>query len=78
LARAKRSLLAIECKWSESDFHAGNLQAFRRSYPQGDNLVVANDVQRSFSRSYGGVSVKFVSLSELIAQVTRKQRRRTN
>jgi predicted AAA+ superfamily ATPase len=78
LARTKRSLLAIECKWSESDFDAGNLQAFRRSYPQGDNLVVANDVQRSFSRSYGGVSVKFVSLSELIAQVTRTQRRRTN
>jgi hypothetical protein len=40
--------LAIECKWSASDFDAGNLQAFRRPYPQGDNLVVSNDVERSF------------------------------
>ena len=78
LARSKQFSLAIECKWSASDFDAGNLQAFRRSYPQGDNLVVANDVQRSFTRSYAGLSVKFVSLSDLIAEVTRKQRSRSN
>jgi predicted AAA+ superfamily ATPase len=73
LARTKQSSLAIECKWSASDFDAGNLQAFRRPYPQGDNLVVANDVERSFTRSYGGLSVKFVNLSELIATVTRSK-----
>jgi len=76
LAHTKRSSLAIECKWSASDFDAGNLQAFRRAYPQGDNLVVANDVERSFTRSYGGLSVKFVSLSDLIAEVMRKPRAR--
>ncbi len=75
LAPTRQSSLAIECKWSASDFAPGNLQAFRRGYPHGDNLVVANDVERSFTRSYGGVSVRFVSLSELIAEVTRKQRR---
>lgn len=72
LARNKQSALAIECKWSASDFDAGNLQAFRRPYPQGDNLVVANDVERSFTRSYSGLSVRFVSLADLIAEVTRK------
>jgi predicted AAA+ superfamily ATPase len=76
LARAKQSALAIECKWTASDFDAGNLQAFRRPYPQGDNLVVANDVERSFTRSYSGLSVRFVSLSDLIAEVTRKERAR--
>ncbi len=76
LARTNKFTLAIECKWSESDFDAGNLQAFRRSYPRGDNLVVANDVQRSFTRSYGGLSVRFVGLAELIVTVTRKQRSR--
>jgi len=75
LAPTRQSSLAVECKWSASDFAPGNLQAFRRGYPHGDNLVVANDVERSFTRSYGGVSVRFVSLSELIAEVTRKQRR---
>ncbi len=70
----KNSSLAIECKWSASDFDAGNLQAFRRPYPQGDNLVVVNDIERSFTRSYGALSVRFVSLSDLIAEVTRKRR----
>jgi predicted AAA+ superfamily ATPase len=78
LARTKQSSLAIECKWSTSDFDAGNLQAFRRPYPQGENLVVANDLERSFTRSYGGLSVKFVSLSELIATVARRQGSRSN
>jgi len=79
LARTKQSSLAIECKWSASDFAAGNLQAFRRPYPKGDNLVVANDVERSFTRSYGGLSVKFVNLSELIATaMRRRQESRSN
>ena len=76
LAPSRQSSLAIECKWSASDFAPGNLQAFRRPYPHGDNLVVANDVERSFTQSYGGLSVRFVSLSELIAEVTSKRRPR--
>jgi predicted AAA+ superfamily ATPase len=72
LARRRRSPLAIECKWSASNFDPGNLQAFRRCYPHGENLVVANDVERSFSRSYGDLSVRFVSLSELIEDLTGK------
>ena len=71
LARTKQTALAIECKWSASDFDAGNLQAFRRSYRQGENLVVANDVERSFNRSYGDLSVRFVSLLALIAEATK-------
>ena len=74
LARTRQSPFAIECKWSASDFDAGNLQAFRKPYPQGDNLVVANDVERSFTRSYSGLSVRFVSLADLIAEVTKQRR----
>ena len=77
LAPGRRSSLAIECKWSASDFAPGNLQAFRRGYPHGDNLVVANDVDRSFTRSYGSISVRFVTLSGLITEVTRKRRPQT-
>jgi predicted AAA+ superfamily ATPase len=73
LAPGRQSALAIECKWAASDFAPGNLQAFRRRYPHGDNLVVANDVERSFTRSYDRLSVRFVSLSELVAEVTRKK-----
>lgn len=56
---------AIECKRSADQFEAVNLQAFRRQYPQGDNYVVASDVERSFVRTYGSLSVQFVGLSEL-------------
>jgi uncharacterized protein len=70
LATRKKPPLAIECKWSASEFDPMNLQAFRRRYARGDNFVVANDVDRSFSRSYGDLSVKFLSLSALVPEVT--------
>jgi len=69
LAYRRAAPVAIECKWSASEFDPSNLQAFRRRYPHGDNLVVANDVERSFTRSYGDLSVRFVGLSELIADL---------
>jgi predicted AAA+ superfamily ATPase len=69
LARRKNSPLAIECKWSAAEFDPTNLQAFRRSYTDGENFVVAHDVDRSFSRSYGDLSVKFINLSALVSKV---------
>jgi uncharacterized protein len=69
LARRKNPPLAIECKWSASELDPTNLQAFRRSYARGENFVVAHDVDRSFSRSYGGLSVKFLSLSALVSEL---------
>lgn len=69
LARRKKPPLAIECKWSASELDPTNLQAFRRSYARGENFVVAHDVDRSFSRSYGDLSVKFLSLSALVSEL---------
>lgn len=69
LARRKNPPLAIECKWSASELDPTNLQAFRRSYARGENFVVAHDVDRSFSRSYGDLSVKFLSLSALVSEL---------
>lgn len=58
--------VALECKWSADYFEPNNIQAFRRQYPEGDNLVVASDVDRSFERRFGQELVRFVSLSGLI------------
>jgi uncharacterized protein len=69
LAGRRKPALAIECKWSAAEFEPINLQAFRRRYPHGDNLVVANDVDRSFSRSYGDLRVKFVGLAALVSEL---------
>lgn len=54
--------LAMECKWSSGEFDDTNLQAFRRQYPAGENVVVAHDVDRSFTRNLGEIRVQFESL----------------
>jgi hypothetical protein len=66
LAQRQLAPTAIECKWSAADFDPASLLAFRRRYPRGDNLLVAHDVDRSFSRRFGEVPVKFVNLPSLL------------
>lgn len=60
---------AIECKWSASEFDATNIRAFRRVYDKGENLVVANDVKRKFTREYDGVKVRFMGLGNLLDEI---------
>lgn len=64
----KRSVppMAIECKWSASDFDPVNIKAFRRHNAKGENVVVANDVKRPYSHTYNGVKIKFIGLSDLM------------
>ncbi len=61
--------IAIECKFSQSEFDAKNIISFRRQYPDGENFVVASDVNRPFSCKYGVVTVKFVNLKDLIVSL---------
>lgn len=70
LNNRKGQPIAIECKWSASEFEAVNLKAFRRVYPEGTNFVVANDVTKGYSKSYDDLHVKFVNLRELIEKIS--------
>lgn len=63
--------VAVECKWRAGGFDARNLRAFRARYPAGSNFVVTADTDRSYARDYRGVSVRFVSLPELIRRLGR-------
>ena len=65
-----RPPLAIECKWSASGFDDRNLQAFRRLHPDGENVVVAHDVDRPFTRTCGELQVSFESLPGLTTRLT--------
>lgn len=65
--------VAIECKSRADEFEAGNLKAFRRRYTEGRNFVAASDVDRSFTRSFGDLKVKFVSLAGLIRELLEKE-----
>jgi len=66
----------MQCKWSGSNFDPANLQAFLRQYPQGEGIVVARDVKKPFQRRYGGIPVKFLSLSKLIEDIRTHRRQK--
>ncbi len=69
LTRARGLPIAIECKWAASGFSPRSLLAFRKQYPDGENFVVAHDVDRSFTSNYNGIQVKFMNLDALIAEM---------
>jgi predicted AAA+ superfamily ATPase len=66
IAGRGRPPVAIECKWSATEFDPGDLQRFRERYPEGVSLVAAADVEKPFVRNYKGIEVTFVSLPGLI------------
>jgi uncharacterized protein len=72
LVRQREAPVAVECKWSAETFAARPLLAFRRQYPEGANLVVAHDVDRAYTRTYEGMTIRFVSLEDLIADIVGK------
>lgn len=69
LATRRSNPMALECKWSSRDFDATNIQAFRRQYPKGENVVVAHDVQRAFQHRYDQITVRFESLPALVGRL---------
>jgi predicted AAA+ superfamily ATPase len=72
IARRNQPPVAIECKWSASDFDPAGIKAFRKQYLQGENFVVANDVDRQYARSYANIKVTFVNLAGLIRRLAKK------
>lgn len=65
LADRGRPPVAIECKWSAARFDTGPLRAFRARHPLGENLVVAQDVERPFERREGALLLKYVDVEAL-------------
>ena len=54
--RGRHEPIALECKWQAASFDPSALLAFRRGYPQGENYVVAPDVERAYTRTYTWVT----------------------
>lgn len=57
---------AIECKWSASNFDTTNLRVFRRLYPQGRNLLFAQDVDRPYALKDEDVDVEVLPLPQFL------------
>jgi predicted AAA+ superfamily ATPase len=68
-------LTAIECKFTiptedkVSAQIAKNFAAFRKYYSEGENFVVANNVDHSFKRTYGSITITFINTKELIERL---------
>lgn len=73
LARPRQDPIAIGCKWRADQFDPAGLQAFRRRYPKGLNLVAAHDVTRTFKKRFGGLEVLFRSLQSLVDLLPRRK-----
>ncbi len=58
--------ITIECKWSAGQFDPAGVKAFRHQYPQGENFLVAPDVDRPYSKHYDDIQLQCVNLSELV------------
>jgi predicted AAA+ superfamily ATPase len=71
IIKKKRSqtVIAIETKWQAKNFNPDNLQAFRELHPEGENFLIANDIQESYTKNYTNLKVKFMSLKEFILQI---------
>jgi predicted AAA+ superfamily ATPase len=72
-AGRRKHPLAIECKWSAEKFDSRNLEAFRRQHPEGENVVLAEDVTRPYMRSYGDLRVRFESLEGFVDLLIEKK-----
>lgn len=73
VVRRARPPLAIECKWRvDGREELPGLKAFRRAYPEGETLVVASDVERTFERELmPGIRVRYVGLEEAVLASSR-------
>lgn len=71
-----RPPITVEAKFSVEEFEPANLRAFRNRYPEGLDFVVAANVERSFVRRYGKLSVRFVGLPELVRRLLLRPSRR--
>jgi uncharacterized protein len=66
------SVVAVECKYTSNahlDEIGTNIEAFRKLHPEGENFVVASDIDRPFERTYKNITLSFVSSQELTTRL---------
>ena len=63
---------AIECKWSANDFEPRALKVFAARYPKAEHFVVAQDVDRTYTKRYDRLHITFTSLEAFIRRMEKK------
>lgn len=71
--KIRNTLTAIECKFSygHADIPAlgKNFSALRRYHPDGENFVVATDIDATFTRQHEEIQITFISAQELVKRL---------
>lgn len=67
IARPGRPPIAIECKRTADAFEDSGLRSFRGRHPEGENFVVAADIEGEYVRERHGRALRFVGLDGLLA-----------
>jgi uncharacterized protein len=67
--KRNKSIITIECKWLSKKCSTNNLKTFRSLYPQGENFIVSSDIDQSFVRKVGEITVEFVNVYQLIEKL---------
>ncbi|MBM3496036.1 MAG: ATP-binding protein [Armatimonadetes bacterium] len=62
-------ITAVECKWSSSQGVTTGLASFRKRYSEGENWLVAGDVDSCYERTLAGLPVTVMGLSHLAARL---------
>lgn len=70
IAPRGRPPIAIECKWSDSDFDTRNLQSFLGAYPKATAYVVTHDAARTTRRRAGEFEYELLGLEALIKELS--------
>jgi hypothetical protein len=68
--------IVIECTWAAKSLAPESLIAFWKLYPKAKFFVVANDVDRPFTRTISGMPLRFVNLETLIQLLTERRSKR--
>lgn len=66
--RRQQQPTAIECKWSANNFNPKNLHKFRSRYPDGNNFVITNDINKAYTRNFDDIKVTFINIHQLVSQ----------
>lgn len=69
IASRSRPPVAIECKWSASDFNPSSIKSFRKQYPDGPNYLVAYDIDKAYQRTFESLTVACVNLEGLLLAI---------
>jgi len=58
--------IAIECKWSANNFNGKNINRFRKLHPEGENYVVATDVDKPYTRQIADIYLSRMNFRDYV------------